>query len=147
MVHVHGRSAFHLMKLSGVIKGCPATISADIKSRARDGAGLLSFLGERNILTGMTHNILNSRFFKDKEGKVVIYQFPNIPLIFWVGLSLMNHFVFGWPQQFIGLISFGFGYAWAYGEASSGVNGFRKLLGYGALIALTVSAFYKTFNG
>lgn len=94
----------------------------------------------------MKRNILNSRFFKDKDGKVVIYQFPNLPLLMWVGLSFINMFLNGSFQQFLGLLSLGFGFAWSYGEARGGVNGFRKLLGYIALLALSFSTIYKTFD-
>lgn len=71
-------------------------------------------------------------FFEDDEGKVVIGQFPNWPL---VGAGLM------WGLEKTGVGGFGWWgwgfravlFYWAYLELTEGVNGWRKLLGAGVI--------------
>jgi hypothetical protein len=76
-------------------------------------------------------------FFKDKDGQVVIFQTPNLPLIFWFIFAILNllwssrqpkvHYLFH-------MLSFGFIFTWAWLEITSGVNYFRRTLGLIVLI-------------
>lgn len=74
--------------------------------------------------------ISQQSFFKDKNGKVVIAQFPNTPLILWFITFLISFF----PLQsrlsnFFDLISFGAIFTWSWLEIFDGVNIFRRVLG------------------
>lgn len=70
------------------------------------------------------------KFFKDKDGKIVIWQSPNLPLIGWVVfrvLSVVTHDkeISAGMSHLATLLLF----TWAYLEAKDGVNTFRRLLG------------------
>lgn len=71
-------------------------------------------------------------FFKDKNGRVVIAQMPNLPLIGWFVFMLLDML---WKSHYstdhsiFGTLSFGFIFTWAWLEISSGVNYFRRTLG------------------
>lgn len=68
-------------------------------------------------------------FFKDKQGKLVIGQLPNKPLLVALGLYVLRYF----PNQTTQLISrWGVSIVliyWAFLEITSGVNSWRRLLG------------------
>lgn len=68
-------------------------------------------------------------FFKDKQGKLVIGQLPNKPLLVALGLYILRYF----PNQTSQLIShWGVPVVllyWAFLEITSGVNSWRRLLG------------------
>lgn len=71
-------------------------------------------------------------FFKDKKGRIVLFQAPNAPIIFWFTFTVLNllwsnnqpkvHYLFQ-------ILSFGFIFTWAWLEITSGVNYFRRTLG------------------
>lgn len=75
------------------------------------------------------------RFWRDAQGKVVIGQMPNLPLIAWLVLT-----VGGWPLRTgawhngITFTGSGFLFVWAYLEAARGVDYFRRLLGVTVLL-------------
>ena len=75
-------------------------------------------------------------FFKDKNGKIVIAQFPNRPLFiaaFFYAIQFINNdltMVIGKWGFFITLMY------WAYLEIVSGVNSWRKFLGLSVAIWL-----------
>ena len=73
------------------------------------------------------------RFFKDKDGKVVIGQTPNAPILIWAVLLVANLFI---HNPHISTLQNVFLFVWAYLELTEGVNSFRKTLG--AVIALGV---------
>jgi hypothetical protein len=85
-----------------------------------------------------------SGYFKDSKSETVIYQHPNLLLILFLTFSLIHLFVGGGMKEFIGMLGFGFGVAWSYNEATEGVNGFRKTLGFAVLIYLIGYAFYRS---
>lgn len=82
-------------------------------------------------------------FFKDKQGRIVLVQTPNSPLIGWFIFTILNllwsntypktHYLFI-------MLSFGFIFTWAWLEITSGVNYFRRVLG--VLVLLVVIWFY-----
>lgn len=84
-----------------------------------------------------------SNFFKDKQGRVVLAQTPNSPLIGWFIFTILNllwskdqptiHYLFE-------LLSFGFIFTWAWLEITDGVNYFRRALG---LIVLVIVVYLK----
>jgi hypothetical protein len=87
------------------------------------------------------HHML-SKFIKDKDGKIVLWQFPNIPLAGWILFTLvellMKH----------GRIHTGFHglaqaslFAWAYMELKMGDSIFRQTLGGFVLLGLIIGFF------
>lgn len=68
-----------------------------------------------------------------------VAQFPNAPLLVALAGSLLAR-VAGGGGHDIGRAVFIVGLAvWAWGEATDGVNGLRRVLGAGALVWLVVS--------
>ncbi len=82
------------------------------------------------------------RLFRSKEGKVVILQFPNIPLWGWIIFTILAMFIkHGKPHGGFHLLGQSFLFAWAYLEVRDGDNIFRKVLGALTLISITISYF------
>lgn len=71
-------------------------------------------------------------FFKDNQGKIVIFQKPNSPLIGWIVFLILGLLV-GHHQprlhELCNALRFGFIFTWAWLEITSGVNYFRRTLG------------------
>jgi hypothetical protein len=72
-------------------------------------------------------------FFHDDSGKIVIAQFPNVPLVMAglaYGLRSLAHgrVAHGADLVFVGMI-----FVWAWLEITEGVNGFRRFLGVAVL--------------
>ncbi len=80
------------------------------------------------------------KIFRDREGKVVLAQMPNLPLIVWIAASLLR-LIFTTGKVSIGLeaIAFGSLFTWAWEELFQGVNYFRRALGLLVLIGQIVS--------
>lgn len=80
---------------------------------------------------------LFDRTFRDSEGKIVIAQIPNLPIL--VGLTAtFLQFVLpsGKIQTALGLVAFGALFTWAWQELFDGVNYFRRGLGLIGLVGL-----------
>jgi hypothetical protein len=81
-------------------------------------------------------------FFKDKQGRIVLFQAPNSPLICWFILVILDFF---WSSNqpkihyLFHMLRFGFIFTWAWLEITSGVNYFRRALG---LLVLILAIFY-----
>lgn len=89
-------------------------------------------------------NSLNriEKFFKDDDGNVAIWQFPNVPLMGWllfkiIGMAADNNALKLGCEN----LSMAFLFTWAYLEITSGDSRFRKLLGIIVIIWLLT-----TFN-
>lgn len=68
--------------------------------------------------------------FLDKQGKRVIAQKPNLPIIAWAMFVVLGKLPF--PDQAVALFSllaFGSIFTWAWMELFQGVNTFRRILG------------------
>ena len=77
-------------------------------------------------------------FFKDKNGKVVVWQDPNLPLYTWFFSSSLARIVrHGDLHVFFDIIAFGSIFTWAYLEIRFGASYFRRLLGL-AVLCLSV---------
>jgi len=73
--------------------------------------------------------------FKTKEGKIVVAQAPNPPIILWFLFLLLSRAPFDQALQgLFELLSFASLFTWAYLEITDGVNTFRRLLGVGVLV-------------
>ncbi|MBD1932301.1 MULTISPECIES: hypothetical protein [Cyanophyceae] len=83
---------------------------------------------------------LFDRTFRDSEGKIVIAQMPNLPILVGLGASLLQLVLpSGNLQTGFDLMGFGALFTWAWQELFDGVNYFRRALGLvvlGSIIAL-----------
>lgn len=70
------------------------------------------------------------KIFTDKDGRVVIGQTPNIPIISWAIFTVIaNVLADGKLQTVSEYIAFGSIFTWAWLELFHGVNTFRRILG------------------
>ena len=85
-------------------------------------------------------SILN--IFKDKNGKVIIAQKPNLPIIVWFFSFILSKLpIHPTLIHLTEAISFGAIFTWAWMEIFSGVNTFRRILGViviGTVLTLTI---------
>ncbi len=80
---------------------------------------------------------LFDRTFRDSEGKIVIAQMPNLPLIVGLAATLLQLvFPSGKIQTGLDLVAFGALFTWAWQELFEGVNYFRRALGLIVLVGL-----------
>ncbi|WP_067775655.1 hypothetical protein [Nostoc sp. NIES-3756] len=82
--------------------------------------------------------------FRDREGKIVIAQVPNLPLIVWIVTSSLSLiFTTGIINTVLDVLATGSLFTWAWMELFQGVNYFRRTLGLFVLIGLvTLKAIY-----
>ncbi|MCB9817030.1 hypothetical protein H6795_00640 [Candidatus Nomurabacteria bacterium] len=80
------------------------------------------------------------KLFTDKNGHIVIAQFPNIPILVWFGAvvatSISTSSTADTVLSTIGTVALA---SWAFLELVSGVNYFRRSLGLIVLIFLIIS--------
>jgi len=80
-------------------------------------------------------HIILDKLFRDKNGKIVIGQLPNIPIIGWFVFYILSILEFLKEySQLSSSISTAFLFTWAYLELTQGVNYFRRILGAIAII-------------
>jgi hypothetical protein len=79
---------------------------------------------------------MNTNFFKDKHGKVVLVQPPNLPIIGWFGFSVINFFVHS-PQ--LAWLATALLFTWAFMELYLGASHFRRLLGLIVLVEILIT--------
>ncbi|MBR8828404.1 MAG: hypothetical protein DSM107014_10985 [Gomphosphaeria aponina SAG 52.96 = DSM 107014] len=85
-------------------------------------------------------NTLFNKVFRDSEGKIVLAQMPNLPLIAWIVASLFKIvFTTGKINSGLDLLAFGSLFTWAWQELFQGVNYFRRALGMLVLVGLIAS--------
>lgn len=75
-----------------------------------------------------------TRIFRDRDGRIVLMQVPNLPLIVWFVFLLVERFTSGTIGAIASLVSFGALFTWAWMEIFDGVTPFRRLLGLGVLV-------------
>jgi hypothetical protein len=85
-------------------------------------------------------------FFKDQKGRVVLWQWPNIPLCGWA-LSKFFAVIVNNPSMESGFSNLGTSllFVWAYLELTNGVNYFRRLIGLAVLSAICISFFMNIY--
>jgi hypothetical protein len=88
------------------------------------------------------HQDLWDKFWKDKDGNVVVYQRPNIWLISWVVLTLLSLFLNGAVSSYLWWLALVSLTIWSLLEIFKGVNYLRRLLGVIVLV-LTIMAALK----
>ncbi|MEH2063873.1 MAG: hypothetical protein V7K50_16685 [Nostoc sp.] len=85
-------------------------------------------------------NTLVDKTFRDGNGKIVIAQMPNLPLIVWIVASLLSLiFTSGKTNTVLDLLANGSLFTWAWLELFQGVNYFRRALGLAVLIGIIAS--------
>ncbi|AFY75464.1 hypothetical protein Syn7502_03639 (plasmid) [Synechococcus sp. PCC 7502] len=85
-------------------------------------------------------NTFFNQVFRDRNGKIVMAQMPNLPLIVWIAASLLKLiFSTGRLNMGLELIAFGTLFTWAWEELFQGVNYFRRTLGLIVLVGLVAS--------
>lgn len=73
---------------------------------------------------------LSDWLFRDREtGKIVIGQFPNLPLIVWLAATLLTAVTTGTAKDLLGYVATLALVVWAGDELIRGVNPFRRILG------------------
>jgi hypothetical protein len=80
---------------------------------------------------------LFDRTFRDREGKIVIVQAPNLPVLVGLAATLLQLVLpSGAIQAGADLVAFGALFTWAWQELFEGVNYFRQALGFVVLVSL-----------
>lgn len=80
------------------------------------------------------------KIWKDKTGNVVLWQNPNLPLWSWITTTAFGYFIKrGYIAQVLDILALGSLITWAYLEARSGVNFFRRFLGILVLVYLFIT--------
>ncbi|MGI9027598.1 MAG: hypothetical protein ACR2FM_01995 [Candidatus Saccharimonadales bacterium] len=90
----------------------------------------------------MVSNIkkFSDKIFRDKNGHIVLWQWPNFLLWAWLIITILSHiFKQDQPRTGLELTASALLFSWAYLEITSGVNYFRKALG---IIVLSVIIFH-----
>lgn len=83
---------------------------------------------------------LFDRTFRDGEGKIVLAQPPNLPILVWGAASLLQLIVTsGKLHAGLEWVAFGALFTWAWLELFQGVNYFRRALGLVVLIGAITS--------
>ncbi|MDF5735976.1 MULTISPECIES: hypothetical protein [unclassified Nostoc] len=84
-------------------------------------------------------NTLIDKTFRDSDGKIVLAQMPNLPLIVWIVTSILAQiFTTGKINTVLDLLANGSLFTWAWLELFQGVNYFRRALGLSVLIGFIV---------
>ena len=82
-------------------------------------------------------NTLVDKTFRDSNGKIVIAEMPNPPLILWIVASLLTLvFTGGKINTVLDFVANGSLFTWAWMELFQGVNYFRRALGLAVLIGM-----------
>ncbi|MDL2341965.1 MAG: hypothetical protein QFB87_02725 [Patescibacteria group bacterium] len=92
-----------------------------------------------------THEGIKPRhFFKDHQGRIVIWQWPNIPLYGWLAFKILSLPINKSPYKSgFDNVSKAFLFTWAFLEITQGVNYFRKLLGVIVMLVLILGFFKR----
>jgi hypothetical protein len=90
--------------------------------------------------SNLMENTFFNQVFRDSEGKIVLAQMPNLPLIVWIVASLLKILLTtGKINIGLDVLAFGSLFTWAWEELFQGVNYFRRALGFLVLFGLIAS--------
>ena len=85
---------------------------------------------------------LLQKTFKDKEGHIVIAQYPNLPLFGWILLELVSLTLRkGHDKTAFQDLATASLFTWAYLEISKGVNYYRRIFGLVVIVVIILSYF------
>lgn len=80
--------------------------------------------------------------FTTKDGKIVVGQFPNAPLILWAFFACISYiYPLSQLENEFQIISSFFLFVWAYLELAQGVNIFRRILGFIGILYIIFKIF------
>ncbi|MDQ3023093.1 MAG: hypothetical protein M3R04_01715 [bacterium] len=79
------------------------------------------------------------RLFRDNDGRVVIAQWPNLPLWVWIICKVLSLFLHGQFASIVNVVAVLALCVWAVLEIGWGRNLFRRILGSTVLIAIMVN--------
>lgn len=79
------------------------------------------------------------RFLSDRHGRVVVAQWPNLPLMAWVAFALASRVSTARWAAYFDFLSGAALVTWAYLEIRYGDSPFRRVLGGVVLAALLVA--------
>jgi len=83
---------------------------------------------------------LFNRTFRDSEGKIVLAQMPNLPILVWLAATLLNLIpTTGDIHTGLDALAFGSLFTWSWLELFGGVNYFRRSLGFIVLLGALAS--------
>jgi hypothetical protein len=89
----------------------------------------------------MKLQLVLDKLLKDKQGRIVIAQLPNLPLfIFILSSLLLMAYRKGTPGYLFKVVSFGSLFTWCWLEIFNGTNYFRRILGGVVLVMSIISA-------
>lgn len=74
-------------------------------------------------------SLATHRFFRDRNGRLVLWQFPNLPLLLGLSATAARTVTEGRAHRLADLLSFGALFVWAWLELFEGASPFRRLLG------------------
>ncbi len=75
-------------------------------------------------------NTLFDKTFRDDQGNIAIAQKPNLPILVWLGATLVKFLpINGNLYAGVDALAFGAMFTWAWLELFQGVNYFRRSLG------------------
>ncbi|NES94205.1 MAG: hypothetical protein F6K32_03090 [Desertifilum sp. SIO1I2] len=81
--------------------------------------------------------------FRDSEGRIVIAQMPNLPILTALAATLLQALLpSGNLQTALTLVAFGAFFTWAWQELFEGVNYFRRSLGLMGLVSAIALGLY-----
>lgn len=86
------------------------------------------------------HQDLWDKFWKDKRGRVVVWQTPNAFLIAWAVLTLLSLFLNGAASDILWWVAIVDLAIWSLLEIFKGVNYLRRALGIIVLVLTILSA-------
>ncbi len=79
------------------------------------------------------------RCIRDTDGRLSLFQAPNLPISIWFVMLLLTHLTSGKLQSLASLLGFGALFTWAWLEIFEGSNYFRRLLGVIVLVAAVMN--------
>lgn len=84
-----------------------------------------------------------SKTWRNRQGKVVIWQTPNLPLIAWAGLTILSLLVSSRLADIFSWLGSAALIAWSLLEIFKGVNYFRRALGL-LVLAMAMASLIKS---
>lgn len=87
-------------------------------------------------LEKLDNRTLFDRTFRDREGRIVIAQMPNLPVLVGIAAIALQFVLPSDIRPTLGLVAVGALFTWAWQELFDGVNYFRRSLGLIGLVGL-----------
>ena len=83
-----------------------------------------------------------NRFFYDSSNTFILFQWPNIPLTIWLVCTLITKVTSGVLQSSLSIIATVSLVIWSLLEITTGVNYFRRMLGFGILAYILITRLF-----